>query len=95
MLEINKCMQKQISKITVLLNSKKHHEINRINEVINPKLAKAGERVSLFVEMVREYNQLDQRYVKKSDYYADFQNNPVKYYSLKKNQEKYQKIRKI
>lgn len=56
---------------------------------------KVGENVSIFINMAREYNELDERYVKKSEYYIDFENNPVKYYSLKKNQEKYQKIRKM
>lgn len=56
---------------------------------------KVGENVSIFINMAREYNELDQKYVKKSEYYIDFENNPVKYYSLKKNQEKYQKIRKM
>lgn len=56
---------------------------------------KVGENVSIFINMAREYNELDERYVKKSEYYIDFENNPFKYYSLKKNQEKYQKIRKM
>lgn len=77
------------------MNNKKYDDIKRLMDVINTKLSKTGESVSNFLTMVREYNALDERYTKKCEYFKDFDNNPIKYYSLTKNSEKYEKIRKI
>lgn len=48
------------------MNSKKYDGIKRVNEMINVKLKKAGESVSSFISMVKDYNALGETYIKKS-----------------------------
>lgn len=69
--------------------------MKKLNEVINLKLIKAGESVALFVSMVRQYNTLDEKYIKKAEYFNGIEKDPIKYYSFSKNSSKYKKVVKI
>lgn len=68
----------------VFINGKKF-DVRKVNEVISPKLNKAGETLNTFLIQIREYNALDEKYTKKCDYFADLETNPIKYYSFGKN----------
>lgn len=59
------------------------------------KLKKAGENVSEFLALVRDYNNLGEIYMKKTQYFNNIEKNPINYYSFTKNQRKYEKILKI
>lgn len=77
------------------MNNNKIDDIKKIMDVVNSKVNKTGESVALFAGLVREYNACGEKYIKKCEYFEDFENNPIKYYSLTKNQEKYKKIKRI
>lgn len=92
MLELAKAMENQVSKNMIFMASKKHDGLRKMGETIKQKLDKAGQITQEFLIMSKEYNAMGKKYVKKCDYFNGIENDPIKFYSMKKNSEKYGKV---
>jgi hypothetical protein len=74
------------------MKTKKNDATKSINEVIERKIREATLKVRDLKNAIEEYNEIVDKYQKKADYFKEIEKDPIKFYSIKKNNDKYLKL---
>lgn len=89
--QINQVMEGQLSKNSIFMQNRKNGGLKKCKNLINEKLIKVNILVSDYLKNVKVYNEMGRQYIKRTEYFQEIDNDPIKYYSLKKNQKNYNK----
>lgn len=79
----------QLSNNTVALGSNNHKIVKHRHEIIKEKMYKIHELTNNYLEKLNIYNAKESRFRKKCDYFNNYEQDALKYYSLKANSELY------